>query len=130
LSDFEEGLLAVGAVVIALFLIDTILEQEFWLFSVTALISWSVADFIYELLHAYASTDPTEFVIYSLVIIGASALGAWAVQQLMPTLLSAPSPNASKLDFATILGYSVLAAFIAYLLPNLPTLLGRGEPFP
>lgn len=130
MSDLEDGVKAVGAVVIVLVIIDKGFSQEAWVFAVTALIAWSVADFVYEKLKTEASTEPVEFAVYSVIIIVASALGALTVEYLMPTLLvSSQSPNASKLDLLTVIFYSALAGTVAYLLPNLPVLLAAEDRF-
>lgn len=131
LSNREQALKAIVGVVVALIIIDTILGQPSWVFSVTALIAWSVADFVHDLLEARASIKPVDFMIYSFTIIGASAAGVWVIQHLMPALLlSDQSPNAVKLDLGTKLVYSSLASIIAYVFPNLTALTAPRESFP
>lgn len=125
---------AVGGVFIALIFIDLI-SQESWLFSVDALIAWTVASFAFDYLTPNKSPfsgfdvpqEPVDFLIYSIVVVIVSAVGAWVVQLLMPTLFGGGGQLPKRIEFTLILTFSLVASCIAYLLPNFTLLLEGRE---
>jgi hypothetical protein len=120
----EKFLKSVGAITIALVAVYYVFSSlEYWFFSVSALIAWTVAEFVYELLNLEKPTEWIGFLIYSLVIIGASALGVWVVQEVIPDLLNPTQQATSSVDLSTLIFYSIIAGVIAYSLPNLPDLM-------
>ena len=131
LPDYFQSTVSIGFVTLALVLIDNIFpsSHEYWLFSVAALIAWSVANFVYEKAGTQMSNEPLEFLCYSIVVIVASAVGAFVVQQIMAIVVkgSEQSANAQSIDFATVVFLSLVASAVAYAVPNIPIWLARRQ---
>jgi hypothetical protein len=124
MAELGDFIKAVVGVVVALSAVYYVTTQEYWFFAISALIGWTVADFVYEALEARASTDPIEFVIYSVMVIVASAAGAWVVQWIIPDVLSSVQNTGitHSIEFWPLMFYNAVAGAIAYVLPNLPVL--------
>jgi hypothetical protein len=127
LSVFEDFIKAVGALTIALIVIYYVSTLQYWFFSVSALIGWTVAEFFYEQMDTKASTDPIDFVFYGITILIATAAGAFVVQQLIPDVSSASQQALSShpLDIVRVTVYSFIGGAIAYVVPNISILLYR-----
>ena len=113
----------ISLVTFGLMIIDYLLSQKYWFFSANALITWSIANFIYAFFEAREwSKEPWEFLFYCGVIICASGLAAVGVAHLMPIFGfgSQHSTNPSYIQFFLVLGYSLVASVIAYILPKIP----------
>lgn len=121
-ENFIKSVAAVTIALVAVYLVTSSLD--IWFFSVSALIAWTVADFVYEWLNLERPTEWLNFLIYSMVIIGVSSLGVWAVQQIIPNFLSSsPQMTTNPVDLPTLVFYSIITGIIAYTLPNLPDLV-------
>jgi len=119
---------AVGAVTLALFVIYLVGSLEYWSFSVSALISWTIAEEAYDRFNIQKpnlyATETREFVVYSCIIIGLTALGALIVSLLIPNALSSQqSSNGQSVDWLSVLFYSMIAGLIAYAIPNFDTIV-------
>lgn len=94
-------------------------SKDYWLFSVSALIGWTVANWVYDQFNLHPSTNTIDFAIYIFAIVLASAAGAWVVQQLIGLVVTNSAPSQTHpFDLITVGAFSALTAVITYLVPN------------
>lgn len=127
LSPLQESVIAVLSIVTLLVLIELYVSQASWLFAISVLVAWPLADKLYkgviEFFDIQQSQRPVGFIIYALAIIGASVVASTVSQQMLLPFNLPTSENLTTTENVTrFLGGNIT------LSP--PTVISRNPPVP
>jgi hypothetical protein len=84
-------------------------NQQYWLFAVTGLVGWCVADFLFRILQKQGAVNVIDFVGFIIVVIMATAAGAYISNALVN------SQKASEDQLISALMINFVAASLAYV---------------